>query len=171
LGCDKGKRGRQMVRSQEFSAATAAEQPFPLALDDSAPEELLKAGKYDWVSDYAKQIVQSKFYAVGVGEIEIALLAHSYWKTLSPDDTRYDQPEVGDALRFGAQYPDEQCESPIVFPHEPWAPPDGSISFVLVLRIEEGKARGLSYTPHSRWLNDWWTSPRIALRKRASTRS
>ena len=32
----------------------------------------------------------------------------SYWKTLSPDDTRYDQPEVGDALRFGVQYPDEQ---------------------------------------------------------------
>ena len=95
----------------------------------------------------------------------------SYWKTLSPDDTRYDQPEVGDALRFGVQYPNEQCESPIVFPHEPWTPPDGSTSFVLVLRIEEGKARGLSYTPHSRWLNDWWTSPRIALRKRASTRS
>jgi len=56
-----------MVPSQEFNAATAAEQPFPLALDGSAPEELLKAGKYDWVSDYAKQIVQSKFYAVAEG--------------------------------------------------------------------------------------------------------
>jgi hypothetical protein len=99
LGCDKGKRGRQMVRSQEFNAATAAEQPFPLALDGSVPEEILKAGKYDWVSDYAKQIVQSKFYAVAEGEIEIALLAHSYWKHCRP--TIRDMTSLRQGMRYG----------------------------------------------------------------------
>src|SRR6266852_3403707 len=120
-----------MVRSKESERPQPPEQSsFPLALDGSASEELLKVGKYDWVSDYARQIVHSKFYAVGEGEIEIVLLAHRGWVTLSPDDMQYDPPEVGDALRFGAQYPDEQRKSPIVFPHEPWAGPHG-ISFVL----------------------------------------
>src|SRR5260370_24472742 len=136
-----------MVRSKESARPQPPEQSsFALALDGSAPEELLKAGKYDWVSDYARQIVHSKFYAVGEGEIEIVLLDNRGWVTLSPDDmhTLYEPPEVGDAPRFGAQYPDEQRKSPIVFPHEPWAGPH-RISFVLVLRTDEDKARGLSY--------------------------
>src|ERR1700730_173395 len=120
----------------------ATQQIFSLALDASALEGLVKAGKYDWVSEYAMQIIQSKFYPVGGGEIEIELISQPHWKTLSLDDTQYEQPEVGDALRFGAQYPDQQRESPIVFLHEPWSGPNGGISFVLVLRTDEGKARG-----------------------------
>jgi hypothetical protein len=162
-----------MVRSKELAQPQPPEQSsFPLALDGDAPEELLKAGKYDWVSDYARQIVHSKFCAVGEAEIEIVLLAHRGLATLSSDDmcTIYGPPEVGDAIRFGAQYPDEQRKSPIVFPHEPWAGPH-RISFVLVLRTDEDKARGLSYAPYSSGLNDWWTFPRIAVRRRGSTRS
>ena len=133
-----------MVRGKELAQPQPPEQSsFPLAFDGDTPEELLKAGNYDWVSDYARQIVHSKFCAVGEAEIEIVLLAHRGLATLSSDDMRtlYGLPEVGDAVRFGAQYPDEQRKSPIVFPHEPWAGPH-RISFVLVLRTDEDRARG-----------------------------
>ena len=149
---------------------------FPLTLDGSTPEELLKAGKYDWVADYSRQIVRSKVYAVTEGGIEIVLLT----PLPSPSDrgrgklnlpsvlTQYDPPEVGDALRFGAQYPDEQRNTPIIFPHEPLVCSHGP-AFVLVLRTDEDKARGLSYAPYSGSLDDWWPFPRIAVRRRGST--
>src|SRR5260370_16167317 len=54
------KRGRQMVQSTQPPERSS----FPLTLDGSTPEELLKAGKYDWVADYSRQIVHSKVYAV-----------------------------------------------------------------------------------------------------------
>jgi len=148
---------------------------FALTLDGGAPEELLKAGKYDWVSDYARQIVDSKFCAPREAEIEIVLLAPLRRSSdeggtsrdlmnLADVLTRYDPPEVGDVLRFGAQYPDEQRKTPIIFPHEPWAGPHGP-SFVLVLRTDENQVRGLSYAPYSGLLDDWWPVPRIAVRR------
>ncbi len=165
------KRGRQMVQSTQPPERSS----FPLTLDGSTPEELLKAGKYDWVADYSRQIVHSKVYAVTEAGIEIVLLT----PLPSPSDrgrgklnlprvlTQYDPPEVGDALRFGAQYPNEQRNTPIIFPHEPWVCPHGP-GFVLVLRTYEDKV-GLSYAPYSGSLDDWWPFPRIAVRRRGTT--
>jgi hypothetical protein len=101
-----------MVRSTQPPERSS----FALTLDGGAPEELLKAGKYDWVSDYARQIVDSKFCAPREAENEIELLAPLRRSSdeggtsrdlmnLADVLTRYDPPEVGDVLRFGAQYP------------------------------------------------------------------
>ena len=152
---------------------------FPLTLDGSTPEELLKAGKYDWVADYSRQIVRSKVYAVTEGGIEIVLLT----PLPSPSDrgrgklnlpsvlTQYDPPEMGDALRFGAQYPNEQRKTPIIFPHEPWVCPHGP-GFVLVLRTDLTRARGLSYVPFSSMVaQTWWWWPRVAVRRRGGSRT
>src|SRR5260370_5475515 len=88
---------------------------FPLTPDGRTPEELLKAGKYDWGADYSRQIVHSKVYAVTEAGIEIVLLT----QLPSPSDrgrgklnlpsglTQYYPPEVPSALRFGAHYPDD----------------------------------------------------------------
>ena len=161
---------------------------FPLARDERTLDELLEAGKYDWVADYARQIVHSASHSTGE-QLEIILLAppRSWPKdqagaTFAPAHifNFYDAPDVRDALRFGADYPDEQLTSPILFPHERWLSPErepfiiAGIGvpvrvqrqlFVLVLRAD-GQARGLSYAPPSVF-NDWWPSARIAVRKRA----
>jgi hypothetical protein len=176
-----------MVWSKEPTRAQSRKQSsFQLALDGRAPEELLEAGKYDWVSDYARQIVHSELYATEKEGTEIVLLASlRNWRKqgwLLPDVpfsaevldsdmnlsyvlTLYDPPEIGDALRLGAQYPDEQRNSPIVFPHKPWASPRGP-SFVVVLRADENDARGLSYAPYTSSLDEWWKFTRVAVRKR-----
>ena len=145
---------------------------FKIKLDGRAPEELLKAGNYDWVSYYGRQIVgaQAQIVSMEQGNIEIVLL---YCDALqfAFGDLGYDQPDVRDALYFGEQFPIEQCEAPIVFPHQPWAGPYG-ISFVLVLRSANGKTRGLDHTPYTSSLKDWWESEphqpkiRIAVRRR-----
>ena len=168
-------RGASKAGNMVRSTQPPERSSFALTLDAGAPEELLKAGKYDWVSDYARQIVDSKFCAPREAEIEIVLLAPLRRSSdeggtscdlmnLADVLTRYDPPEVGDVLRFGAQYPDEQRKTPIIFPHEPWAGPHGP-SFVLVLRTDENQVRGLSYAPYSGLLDDWWPVPRIAVRR------
>jgi hypothetical protein len=133
---------------------------FPLTIDGSSPEELLQAGKYDWVADYSRRIVHSKIRNLSAAGVEIVLLSpqESGSKSLASVFTEYDPPEVTDALRFGAQYPDEQRKSPIIFPHEPWSGPHGP-TFALVLRADENKARGFSYAPYSGLLDDWWGTP------------
>ena len=48
---------------------------FPLRLDARPLEELLSAGKYDWIADYARQIVYATSAARETdGEVEIVLL-------------------------------------------------------------------------------------------------
>jgi len=147
---------------------------FPLTLVGSAPEEVLQAGKYDWIADYSRQIVHSKVCRLEEVDIEIVLLGSvPEWEQkerlpaidLASVFTQYDPPGVGDALRFGAQYPDEQRKASIVFPHEPWVGPH-ALAFVLVLRTD-GRARGLSYVPSSATVvEDWWPSPLVAVRRR-----
>jgi hypothetical protein len=167
---DSNEKERKMIRSKE---PTGIQLPgrsiFPLTLDGRGPEELLKAGNYDWASDYARQIIHSKFSSVatGRGDIEIVLLDRDELPNAFTH-LGYERAEAGDALRFGEQYPDEQSKGPIVFPHEPWRGPYGP-SFVLVLRADDDKKRGLSYAPYTSSLNDWWPSPRIAVRRRPAT--
>jgi hypothetical protein len=155
---------------------------FRLQWDGSDPEDLLKAGKYDWVADYAMQIVHSKTAsAVSEVGIEIVLLGSlperqqtkSLWDvSMAPDIgledslTKYDPPTVWDALKFGALYPEEQRKASLIFPHEPWNGPNGP-SYVLVLRTDATGARGLSYVARSgTQLATWWPRPLAALRKR-----
>jgi hypothetical protein len=150
---------------------------FPLTLVGSTPEEVLTAGKYDWIADYSRQIGHSKVSALAEVGIEIVLLGSLPERgrderppaiDLNTVFTQYDPPEVGDALRFGAQYPDEQHKAPIVFPHEPWVGPRGP-AFVLVLRTQ-GTARGLSYIPYTALvLETWYTWPWVAVRRRGGT--
>src|SRR6266545_2701916 len=160
---------------------------FPLTLDGSAPEELLKAGKYDWIADYSRQIVHSKVSAATEGDIEIVLLGSLPERVekisrppvidLTSVFTQYDPPEIEDALawstrssvrscftdgrehalQFGAQYPDEQRKTAIIFPHE---------------ATDESRARGLSYVPFASMLAEtWWWWPRVAVRRRGGTRT
>ena len=154
---------------------------FSLTLDGSAPEELLKAGKYDWIADYSRQLVHSKVSAVTEADIEIVLLGSLPQLVqevsqppvidLSSVFTQYDQPEVRDALQLGAQYPDEQRKTSIIFPHEPWRGPHGP-EFVLVLRTDLARARGLSYVPFSSMVaQTWWWWPRVAVRRRGGSRT
>jgi hypothetical protein len=154
---------------------------FSLTLDGRAPEELLKAGKYDWIADYSRQIAHSKVSAVTEADIEIVLLGSLPQLVqevsqppvidLSSVFTQYDQPEVRDALQFGAQYPDEQRKTSIIFPHEPWRAPHGP-EFVLVLRTDLTRARGLSYVPFSSMVaQTWWWWPRVAVRRRGGSRT
>ena len=138
---------------------------FPLRLDARPLEELLSAGKYDWIADYARQIVYATSAARETdGEIEIVLLETEARADAFNLDG-YQRPDTWDALRFGEQYPQEQYRSPIAFPHQPCAGPSGS-SFVLALRSIDNKERGLSYVVNSSLLNEWWPSRRIAVRKR-----
>jgi hypothetical protein len=147
--------------------AKSFERVFPLRLDARPLEELLSAGKYDWIANYARQIVYATNSARETGgEVEIVLLeAEARADALNLDE--YQRPEPWDALRFGEQYPQEQYKSAIVFPHQRWAGPSGS-SFVLTLRSIDNKERGLSYVVSSSLLNEWWPSRRIAVRKRRS---
>jgi hypothetical protein len=155
---------------------------FRLQWDGTDPQDLLKAGKYDWVSDYSMQIVHWKT-ASTVSEVgvEIELLGSLperqqpklLWDVaMAPDInledalTEYDPPTVWDVLKFGALYPDEQRKASLIFPHEPWNGPQGT-SFVLVLRTDPTGARGLSYVACSGiLLVNWWPRPLAALRKR-----
>jgi hypothetical protein len=155
----------------------------PLTLTGGTPDELVKAGKYDWVSYYSKLIIQSKSYSLS-DAVEIVLLNMPYqeltiaqiWPVSAASAfnmasvlMQYDRPEIGDALRFGAQYPELQRTMSIVIPHEPWTAPDRAPSFVLVLRSAEGQ-RGISYVPHSALLiEQWWAwRPCLAVRRRKS---
>ena len=157
---------------------------FPLQYEGSDdPEDLIKAGKYDWVADYSRQIVHSNAAsAVSEAGIEIVLLEawslpvretpKSLWAvSMAPDIDledafrKYDPPTVWDVLKFGALYPDKQRNVCIHFPHEPWRNPHGP-SFVLVLRSDLG-ARGLSYVGSSgALLAPWWWDPLVAVRRR-----
>jgi hypothetical protein len=161
-----------MVRSKEATRTQppAGQTVFTLTLDGRASEELLETGNYDWVSDYASQILHSKPSSMATRQdaIEIMLLDHDDWRSAFTH-LGCDRPEATDALRFGERYPDEQCKAPIVFPHEPWAGPHGP-SFVLLLRSYDGK-RGLSYALYSSSLDEWWPSPRIAVRRRGGART
>jgi hypothetical protein len=156
---------------------------FRLEWDGKDPEDLLKAGKYDWIADYSMQIVRSKT-ASGMNEagIEIVLLGslperptkESWDVAMEPDVdlndalTKYDPPTVWDVLKFGALYPNEQRKETLIFPHEPWKAANGQ-SFVLVLRTDRTGARGLSYVACSgTQLASWWPRPLAALRKRRS---
>src|SRR2546430_6150068 len=154
---------------------------YSLTLDASGSEELLKAGKYDWIADYSRQIVHSKLSAGNGADIEIVLLGSLPVQVedvsqpsvidLASVFTQYDQPEVRDALQFGAQYPDEQRKTSIIFPHEPWRGPRGP-EFVLVLRTDLTRARGLSYVPFSSMVaQTWWWWPRVAVRRRGGSRT
>ena len=155
---------------------------FPVKCDGNNPEELMEAGKYDWVADYSRQIIHAKAASVvNETEAEIVLLGSLpqreqlklQWSvSMSPDINlegvfgKYGRPNVWDVLRFGALYPDEQRKADLIFPHEPWNGSHGQ-AFVLVLRTDPSGARGLSYVTHSgTLLGNWCPWPLVAVRKR-----
>jgi hypothetical protein len=59
-GAARDARGASRAGNIVRSTQPPERSSFALTLDGGAPEELLKAGKYEWVSDYARQIVDSK---------------------------------------------------------------------------------------------------------------
>jgi hypothetical protein len=154
---------------------------FRMMHDRSRAEELLEAGKYEWVADYSRRMIQSKTASlVGEPSVEIVLLGslqtqsaptHLWNVSVAPDVdladvfSKYDRPTVWDVLRFGALYPDEQRKAALIFPHEPWSGPHGP-TCVLVLRTQAG-ARGLSYVTYSgAMIGNWWWNCVVAVRRR-----
>ena len=99
-------------------------------------EEAVKAGNYDW----ANNNVNSRNFPlrprpVGQKTIEFVEFDHDSISEEAIEKARkrgLERPTYEDALDFGEQYPEEQRKHPIVFLHEPWQSPGGSL-LVLVL--------------------------------------
>jgi hypothetical protein len=161
-----------IVRKSDDRTGDVLPEPdvFPLKIDDGrTADELIEAGQYDWVSYYSQQIVHSKVDTVPTGErVEIVLVPPSrgiFTNEIEPlKRLGYDAPLARDALRFGQQYPGEQCKAPIIFLHTPWDGPHAR-RFVLVLRAVKGK-RELCYCDS---INNWWygEGARFAARRRS----
>lgn len=151
-------RVRDFLKDGAASLVQAAAAVFTIAVDDKrSAKELLVAGKYDWVGDYARQFVEGKKFRLAevAGEVDLVLVEFQQDPTseeVLAEFARQDleRPTEEDALRFGEKFPDEQKKYPLVFLHEPWQDP-GSDRRVLVLRYD-GSERELRY----RWFDDRW---------------
>ncbi|OGM95308.1 hypothetical protein A2524_04535 [Candidatus Wolfebacteria bacterium RIFOXYD12_FULL_48_21] len=113
-------------------------------------EDVVAAGNYSWASEIVNGVnFPMRPMPEGLREIVILEFDHlptqdQMLRVVSGQDL--DFPRHEDALFFGEQYPDEQCNGSIVFLHEPWKCL-GDGSFVLVLQCDSAdKKRGLGLT-------------------------
>lgn len=151
-------RVRSYLKNGTTSLVQAAAAVFTFAVGDKrSAKELLAAGSYDWVGDYARQFVEGKKFRLAgkAEEVDMVLVEFDHDPTSEEVIAEFarqglERPTEEDALRFGEKYPDEQKKYPIVFLHEPWQDPDGDLS-VLVLSFG-GRERWLDYG----WFDGRW---------------
>ena len=155
-------RVRAYLKNGVATLVQAATAVFTFAAGDKrSAKELLAAGKYDWVGDYARQFVEGKKFRLADKPEEVDMVLVEFGHDPTSDEVLaefarqgLERPTEEDALRFGEKYPDEQKKYSIVFLHEPWQDPRG-YRFVLVLRWD-GRERELSHGWFgSRWYRDY----------------
>ncbi|MFA6551472.1 MAG: hypothetical protein WCV41_03025 [Patescibacteria group bacterium] len=116
---------------------TAPQNIFNLVIKSGrATEEVISAGKYDWVNEYiTSQNFPLRLQQDGEVAIELLKFDHNVSSEEVIEEARkrgLERPTYETALFFGEQHPEEQRKHPIVFLHEPWQSP-GSRGRVLVL--------------------------------------
>jgi len=102
--------------------------------DGRTTEELVRAGNYN----YANSDINSANFPVRsmkrcVREIVFLEFDHgvtSEEAIAEAEKQELERPIYEDALYFGVEHPDVQCERPVVFLHEPWRDPLGSRSIL-----------------------------------------
>ncbi len=133
-------RVRAYLKNGAANLVQAAAAVFTFAVGDKrSAKELLAAGNYDLVGDYARQFVEGKKFRLANKPEDVDMVLVEFDHDPTSDEviaefTRQglERPTEEDALRFGEKYPDEQKKYPIVFLHEPWQDPSGDRG-VLVL--------------------------------------
>ncbi len=151
-------RVRAYLKDGGATLVQAAAAIFTFATGDKrSAKELLDAGKYDGVGDYARQFVEGKKFRLAnkPDEVDMVLVEFDHDPTSEEVLAEFKRQGLGrsteeDALRFGEKFPDEQKKYPIVFLHEPWQDPNGNLC-VLVLGWDDRK-RGLDYG----WFDGGW---------------
>lgn len=139
---------------------------FPIVFGDgSSGTQLMRAGRYDYISEDARECARSIVpQRLGVpGEADIVLCQFGFAPTLYQVWSEYkvsnlSPPTKEDALRFGAMYPKEQQKTFIVFPHAPWVSETGEIGvFVLGTGLtEKDRGRILISLYLQRWEGPGW---------------
>jgi len=136
--------------------ATAAVFTFAIG-DKRSAKELLAAGNYDWVGNYARQFVEGKKFRLASKPEGVDMVLVEFDHDPTSDEVLeefakqgLERPAEEDALRFGEKFSEEQKKYPIVFLHEPWQDPDGRRD-VLVLHFL-GRKRGLN----AYWFDYGW---------------
>lgn len=128
-------RVRAFLKNGSATLVQAATTVFTFMTGDKrSAKELLAAGNYDWVGDYARQFVEGKKFRLAdkAEEVDIVLVEFSHDPSSEEVLAEFakqglERPMEEDTLRFGEKYPDEQKKYPIVFLHEPWRFPDGGL--------------------------------------------
>ncbi len=105
--------------------------------ENRTTEEVVKAGKYDWVNNYVTGRNFPMRSRAG-GKVTIELV--DFGRDISSEEAikkarrrGFERPSYEDALFFGEQFPEKQRERPIIFLHEPWQEDPDCLPFVLVL--------------------------------------
>ncbi len=161
-------RVRTFLKNGTAALVQAATAVFTFATGDKrSAKELLAAGKYDWVGDYARQFVEGKKFRLAdkPEEIDMVLVEFDHDPTSDEVLAEFKQqglerPTEEDALRFGEKYPDEQKKYPIVFLHEPWQDPDGDRLVLVLSWCDRGRRLRFSW-----FGNGWGRNDRVAARR------
>lgn len=128
---------------------------FPVKIDyDLSLEEMIEAGKYDWVNS---DIIVENFPIKGSGlvELEIELVHFGRYINSEAALKELDQMDLRPAtlpelLAFGAAYPEIQREFPIVALGSVWQRPGGGRGVPCLWCDSDGRNLGL------RWLDGGW---------------
>jgi len=117
-------------------------------------DEVIAAGSYGWANDLVNgENFPMRPMPEGHREIVYLEFDHnpSSEEVLAEAKRQgLERPRYEDALFFGEQHPEEQRKAPVVFLHEPWQSPNGSLD-VLVLYCYD-RRRDLSL----RYFGDGW---------------
>lgn len=145
---------QRAIEGKFNSAATLVQAEaaiFTIATGDKrSAKELLAAGKYDWVDDYARQFVEGKKFPLASKAEDVDLVLVEFGHDPESEEVLaefkrqgLERPIAEDALRFGEKFPDEQKKYPLVFLHEPWQDPFGD--HVVLVLFYDGSKRRLFY--------------------------
>ena len=92
--------------------------------DGRSTEALVEAGRYGYAHS---AVLSENFPARPGGRRARTIVLLAFEREVSVHDVLaeaarrgLEAPTYEDALYFGIEHPDAQCEGPIVFPHEPW---------------------------------------------------
>ena len=134
----QGQNGRKWF--EDFKKFLRKQFVF-LVGDGRTKEQMLAAGRYDWVGNVAGVFIASPQFrwATAPEEVDIELVEFDNDLTSEQVLAEFakrglEEPTEEDALRFGEKYPDVQNDFPIVFLHKAnlWRGPGGGLG-VLVL--------------------------------------
>ncbi len=123
--------------------------------DGRSASDLLTAGRYDWVGDFAKEFALSKKFLVSSTSEEVVIEPvliegrPTEEEVLAVLASRgLQRPRHEDALLFGERYPVEHMKAPICFVHEPWVNRGNGnhVSFLMLWRSFVRNWRGVGCT-------------------------